>query len=189
MVALSFSAGKHRAATAAVQHELATLSPLDPSRPRPRLPLAAHERRRKVQNPVAEHESTRVVARILGPSAIVVGVAVIARRLDMIDIVDAFAQSPATAFFTGVVSVFAGFALLAFHHRLSTIGAFVITAISALMVVRGGVLLFAPRAVDEMAAWLNETPNAWLTAGAALALAGAWISTLGFSARTPNIAS
>jgi len=138
---------------------------------------------------VAEHESTRVVARILGPSAIVVGVAVIARRLDMIDIVDAFAQSPATAFFTGVVSVFAGFALLAFHHRLSTIGAFVITAISALMVVRGGVLLFAPRAVDEMAAWLNETPNAWLTAGAALALAGAWISTLGFSARTPNIAS
>lgn len=138
---------------------------------------------------MAEHETTRIVARILGPSAVVVGVAVIARRLDMVDIVDAFAQSPATAFFTGVVSVFAGFALLAFHNRVSTPGAFVITLLSALIVVRGAVLLFAPRVVDETAALLNETPNAWIAAGAGLALLGAWISTLGYSAKPPNIAS
>ncbi len=138
---------------------------------------------------MAEHESTRIVARILGPSAIVVGVAVIARRLDMVDIVDAFAQTPATAFFTGVVSVFAGFALLAFHNRVSSLGAFAITLISIMVVVRGGVLLFAPRLVDNAAALFNETPNAWTIAGAGMALFGAWISTLGFSARPPKIGS
>lgn len=138
---------------------------------------------------MAEHESTRLVARILGPSAVVVGVAVIARRLDMIDIVDAFAQSPATAFFTGIVSVFAGFGLLAFHNRISTIAAFAMTALSLLIVVRGGVLLFAPRMVDNAAAWFNETPNAWTVAGAGVALIGAWISTVGFSTKTPKIGS
>jgi vacuolar-type H+-ATPase subunit I/STV1 len=138
---------------------------------------------------MAEHESTRIVARILGPSAIVVGVAVIARRLDMVDIVDAFAQSPATSFFTGVVSVFAGFALLAFHHRIANVASAAITLLSALIVVRGGVLLFAPKLIDETAAYLNETPNSWTAVGAALALLGAWLTTIGFSAKPPNIAS
>ena len=138
---------------------------------------------------MAEHESTRIVARILGPGAIVVGIAVIARRLDMVDIVDAFAQSPATAFFAGVVSVFAGFALLSFHNRISTLGAFIITMLNALVVVRGGVLLFAPKLIDRAAVFFNETPNAWTIAGAAAALLGAWISTIGFSAKPPNIAS
>lgn len=138
---------------------------------------------------MAEHESTRTVARILGPSAVVVGVAVIARRLDMIDIVDAFAQSPATAFFTGIVSVFAGFALLAFHGRVSTIGAFAITLVSVMIVVRGGVLLFAPRLVDRAADLFNATPNAWTIAGAGVALFGAWICTIGFSAGPPKIGS
>jgi hypothetical protein len=138
---------------------------------------------------MAEAESTRIVARILGPSAVVVGVAVIARRLDMVDIVDAFAQSPATSFFTGIVSVVAGFALLAFHSRVSTVAAFVITVLSALIVVRGAVLLFAPRAIDTMAALMNETPHAWTGAGAAAALLGAWLTTVGISARPPNIAS
>lgn len=138
---------------------------------------------------MAEAESTRVVARILGPSAIVIGVAVIARRLDMVDIVDAFAQSPATSFFTGIVSVIAGFGLLSYHHRVSTFASFVVTLLSALVVVRGAVLLFAPRAIDEMATFFNETPNAWTIAGAAAALLGAWLTTKGFNAKPPNIAS
>lgn len=138
---------------------------------------------------MAEHESTRVVARILGPSAAVVGVAVIARRLDMVDIVDAFAQSPATSFFTGIVSVVAGFALLAFHHRISSIASAAITALSVLIVVRGAVLLFAPKLIDQTAALMNDTTNAWTIAGAAAALLGAWITTIGFSAKPPNIAS
>ncbi|KAF0170461.1 MAG: hypothetical protein IV086_12015 [Hyphomonadaceae bacterium] len=138
---------------------------------------------------MAEAESTRVVARILGPSAIVIGVAVIARRLDMVDIVDAFMTSPATAFFTGIVSVFAGFALLSYHNRVSTLGAFVITVLNALIVVRGAVLLFAPRVIDRTADFLNETPNAWTISGAVIALLGAWISTIGFSAKPPRIAS
>lgn len=138
---------------------------------------------------MAEAESTRIVARILGPSAVVIGVAVIARRLDMVDIVDGFMTSPATAFFTGIVSVVAGFALLSFHHRVSTMGSFVITALNALIVTRGAVLLFAPRLIDRTADFFNETPNAWTFAGAAAALLGAWISTIGFSAKPPRIAS
>jgi hypothetical protein len=143
----------------------------------------------KGEETMAEAESTRIVARILGPSAIVIGVAVIARRLDMVDIVDAFAQSPATSFFTGIVSVVAGFGLLAFHSRISTPGAFVITLLSWLIVVRGGVLLFAPKLIDNAAVFFNETPNAWTIAGAGAALLGAWISTIGFSAKPPQIAS
>jgi len=138
---------------------------------------------------MAEHETTRMAARILGPSAVVVGVAVIARRLDMVDIVDAFAQSPATAFFTGLVSVFAGFAMLAFHSRLSSPAAFVITLLNVLMVVRGAVLLFAPKLIDRTAALMNETPNAWVIAGSGVALLGAWLSTIGFSTKPPHIAS
>lgn len=138
---------------------------------------------------MAEHESTRVVARILGPSAVLVGVAVIVRRLDMVDIVDAFSQSPATEFFTGVVSAIFGFALLSFHSRVSTPGAFTVTLLSLLVVVRGAVLLFAPTLMERAAAFFNETPNAWTVAGAGAALLGAWVSTIGFSAKPPNIAS
>ena len=36
---------------------------------------------------------------------------------------------------------------------------------------------------------LPRDPNAWTAAGAAAALLGAWISTIGFSARPPKIAS
>lgn len=138
---------------------------------------------------MAEHESTRIVARILGPSAVLVGIAVIVRRLDMVDIVDAFTQSPATEFFTGIVSAIFGFALLSFHNRVSSPGAFVVTLLSFLIVVRGAVLLFAPTLMEHAAAFFNETPNAWTIAGAAAALLGAWLSTIGFSAKPPNIAS
>ncbi len=136
-----------------------------------------------------EADSTRTLARIVGPTLIAGGLAVLVRRGELPAILESFAQDAAIGFLVGVVGLVAGLCLLAFHSRVSSLAAFTLTLLGWLMVARGLGLLFAPSWVMVAAHWFVETPHAFDITGVVVALFGAWLSTVGFSARPPALAS
>lgn len=138
---------------------------------------------------MAEADTTRTLARIVGPTLIAGGLAVLVRRGELPVILEAFTQDAAIGFMAGFVGTVAGLCLLAFHSRISTLAAFTLTVLGWLMLARGLGLLFAPSWVSGAAGWLVETPHAFDAVGAVVALVGAWLSTVGFSARPPTLSS
>lgn len=136
-----------------------------------------------------EADITRAVARVVGPTLIASGLFVLLRRSDLPDLIDAFVRDQVLGMIAGFVSLVAGLSLLAVHSRISTLAALAITLIGFVMVVRGVALLYAPELVTPAAEWVARTPNALEGAGVVVALFGAWISTVGFSARPPTLAS
>lgn len=133
---------------------------------------------------MAEADTTRTLARVVGPTLIAGGLAVLVRRGELPSILEAFAQDAAIGFMAGLVGTVAGLTLLTVHSRISTLAALTMTLLGWLMVLRGLGLLFAPSWVTGTAGWLMETPYAFDALGAGVALMGAWLSTVGFSART-----
>jgi hypothetical protein len=136
-----------------------------------------------------EAESTRAAARVVGPALIAAGLFALVRRNDLAAVVDAFVHDDALATIAGFTSLVAGLVLLAFHSRISTPAAFAITLVGFAMLLRGGTLLFAPWVVPPAAEWLLDIARVADVAGIATALFGAWISTVGFSARPPSLSS
>ena len=136
-----------------------------------------------------EADSTRTLARIVGPTLIAGGLAVLVRRGELPVILTAFAEDAAIGFLAGLVSLVAGLCLLSFHSRISSLAALALTLIGWLMVARGLALLLAPSFVMVAAHWFVETPHAFDIVGVVVALFGAWLSTVGFSARPPALAS
>ena len=136
-----------------------------------------------------EAENTRAVARVVGPALIAAGLFVLVRRREMPELVHAFVRDDALGMISGFVSFVAGLVLLAVHSRISTLAAFTLTTLGVLMAMRGLVLLFAPQTLPPAAAWFVATPHAFDSVGVVLALLGAWIATVGFSARPPSLSS
>jgi hypothetical protein len=136
-----------------------------------------------------EAESTRAVARVVGPTLIAAGLFVLVRRRELPDLVHAFVRDDLAGMIAGFVGFIAGLVLLAVHSRISSLAALALTLTGWLLVVRGLVLLFAPQLLPAAADWFVARPLAFDVMGVAIALAGAWLSTVGFSARPPPIAS
>lgn len=136
-----------------------------------------------------EAESTRRLARIVGPTLIAVGLAILVRRGELTSILDSFAQDAAIGMLAGIVGFVAGLVLLAYHSRISTLAALAMTLLGWAMLARGLGLMFAPSWVMVAARWFIETPHAFDVTGALVALFGAWLSTVGFSARPLPLSS
>lgn len=136
-----------------------------------------------------EADSTRAVARVVGPVLVAAGLFMLVRRDDLPAIVDTFVHDDALAAIAGFTSLVAGLVLLSVHSRISTFAALALTLTGWLMVARGAALIFAPWIVPPAAQWLIG--ERWPTdaAGVAVALFGAWICTVGFSARPPPLSS
>jgi hypothetical protein len=136
-----------------------------------------------------EAESTRTLSRVVGPTLVALGLLLLVRRGELTAILADFAQDAALGVVMGLVGFVAGLVMLAYHSRISSLAALVLTLLGWLMMLRGLMLLFAPSMVVTAASWFTDTPHALDATGAAIALIGAWISTVGFSGRPPPIAS
>ena len=136
-----------------------------------------------------EAESTRVLARIVGPTLVAAGLAVLVRRGELSVVLESFAQDAAIGMLAGLMGLVAGLGLLSFHSRISTLPALTLTLFGWAMLARGLGLLFAPSWVMVAAHWFVETPHAFDITGVIVALFGAWLSTIGFSARPPPLGS
>ena len=136
-----------------------------------------------------EADSTRTLARIVGPTLVAGGLAVLVRRGELAGILDSFAQDAAIGMITGLIGFVVGLVLLTYHGRISTPAALAMTLLGWLMLARGLALLFAPSWVMVAAHWFVETPHAFDITGVIVALFGAWLSTVGFSARPLPLSS
>lgn len=129
--------------------------------------------------------STIIIARILGPLLLIIGLALVVRPSILAGIVDAFAADSSTPLIWGIFALTFGLTILAFHWRWRGVLEIVITVIGCASVVRGVVLLFVPmEAIGVARTVLSAAPVAVIVIGALTALLGAWLSFEGFRAKT-----
>jgi len=128
--------------------------------------------------------ATRFCARVVGPLMLIVGAVVLARFTDMALLITAILQDGALTFITGIFTLICGLVLLAAHHHWNSAPAIAISLLGVLTIVRGITLLFAPSLLTGLAhAFLNLGPGA-LIAGAIALLLGAWLTFVGWFAKT-----
>jgi|SRR5690606_20703907 len=128
--------------------------------------------------------ATRFCARVVGPLMLIVGAVVLARFNDMALLITAILQDGALTFITGIFTLICGLVLLAAHHHWSSAPAIAISLLGVLTIVRGITLLFAPSLLTGLVhTFLNLGPGA-LIAGAIALLLGAWLTFVGWFAKT-----
>ncbi len=132
----------------------------------------------------AQAATTRFCARVVGPLMVIVGAVVIARAGDLVMLIPAILQDGPLTFITGVFTLICGLVLIAAHHHWNSAPAIAISLIAVLTIIRGVVLLFAPSVVTGLAhQLLNLGPGAFI-AGVIALLVGAWLSFVGWFAKT-----
>ena len=128
--------------------------------------------------------STVIIARILGPLLLIVGLALAVRPSILAGIVDAFAADSSTPLIWGLFALTFGLTILAFHWRWRGAVEIVITLIGCLSIVRGVVLLFIPmQAIGVARTVLTAAPPAVIAIAVVAALIGAWLTFEGFRAK------
>ncbi len=129
-------------------------------------------------------EITHFCARAVGPIMLVIGAVVLARFSDMALLIPAILQDGPLAFITGVFTLICGITLFAAHHHWNGAAAFAVSLIAVLTIIRGVMLLFVPSFLMGLAHQaLNLGPGA-LLAGAIALLVGAWLTFVGWFAKS-----
>lgn len=129
--------------------------------------------------------ATLIIARILGPLLLIIGIAIAVRPSTMVGVLEAFAADASTPLIWAVFALTFGLVILAFHWRWRGLVESVITLIACLSVVRGIVLLFMPETAIGLArTLLSAAPYAVLAIGVVSALIGAWLLLESFRNRT-----
>lgn len=139
----------------------------------------------------APAQSTLILARVIGPLLVAMGLAVVIRPSAFIGVVDVFAADAVTPLTWGFLALLLGLIVLAFHRRWNTWLEIAITVIGVISVVRGLILLAIPtQAIAVARDLLGTAPVAVILAAALAALLGAWLAYAGygenFSARNPS---
>lgn len=129
------------------------------------------------------HANTRIAARIVGPLLLIIGAVIIARFADMGLLIPAIVQDGPLVFVTGVFTLICGLTLFAFHHQWKGAAAFVISLLAVLTIVRGIILMFAPRLVANLATSFFYLMPGALIAGIIPLLLGAWLTFVGWFAK------
>lgn len=131
---------------------------------------------------MADRERTRTLARVIGPSMVIVAITVAVRApgQGMADILASFFADPGLVWVTGSLLVVSGVALIALHQDWSSAEAALISALGWLVTLRGTVLLVAPQWLARVAdAAMGARPVVQIGFGV-VALAGLWLSYVGW---------
>lgn len=128
--------------------------------------------------------TTRFCARVVGPLLVIVGAVVLARFNDMTLLIPGILGDGPLTFITGVFTLICGLVLIAAHHHWSSAPAIAISLLAVLTIVRGITLLFAPSFLTGLVhTFLNLGPGA-LVAGAIALILGAWLTFVGWFAKS-----
>lgn len=125
-------------------------------------------------------DSTRFIARVLGPFIVVVGASVALGAPDMAAFAQAFFQDSVLVFVTGAFTLALGLIILAAHLKWNGLAAIIISVFGIVTTLRGALLLLAPDAVSALTANLVHMPDiAYIPSGIA-ALIGLYLSFVGW---------
>lgn len=134
-------------------------------------------------------DRTRLLARIFGPYLVVVAAMLIMRRDQLATIFPAFMRDEPLTMATGAFTLMAGLAILAVHHRWRGASAIAVSLIGVAAAGKGAWLLIAP-GVGAGLVEIAARPPVILPMAALAALAGLWLSAVGWRARSwPDPAS
>jgi hypothetical protein len=132
-------------------------------------------------------QSTLILARIIGPLLLAMGLAVVIRPSVFIGVVDSFAADAVTPLMWGFVALLLGLIILAFHRLWNTWTEIAITVVGVISVVRGLILLFIPtQAVAVARDLLGTAPFVVMLAAVLAALLGGWLAYVGYGDEFPR---
>ncbi len=125
-------------------------------------------------------ESTRLIARILGPFLVVAGAAAVLRRDDLLGLIESFQADPALTFVTGMLLLLAGLALMAVHQTWRTPAEIALSLTIWLLTLRGAFLLFAPAVLFDLADNVMAQTPLVVASGLAAVGVGVWLTLVGY---------
>jgi len=128
--------------------------------------------------------ATRIAARIIGPYFLIMGATLIVRAGVMPLLLPAFMQDGPLVLAAGAFTTIAGLTLLAFHHSFSGLPAIVISLSAIAATLKGALLMIAPELGAPLTAAVVRATPLLLVLAIAMALAGAWLSFVGWSQRS-----
>jgi hypothetical protein len=131
--------------------------------------------------------STVILARVIGPLMVAMGLAVAIRPSVFVGVVDAFAADAVTPLTWGFLALLLGLIVLAFHRTWNTWLETAITVIGVISLVRGLILLFIPtQAIAVARDLLGAAPALVILIGVISILLGAWIAYGGYADELPD---
>ena len=128
--------------------------------------------------------ATRFCARAIGLIFLIIGAVVVVRYDALVRMMPAILDDEALAFVIGIFTLIVGVILFAAHHHWSSAAAVAVSLIGLLTMLRGLLLMLAPRLVGDLAdQMLAFAGFAWIAGGVAILL-GLWLSWAGWFAKS-----
>jgi hypothetical protein len=132
-------------------------------------------------------QSTVILARIIGPLMLAMGLAVFLRPSVFVGVVDAFAADAVTPLTWGFLALLLGLIVVAFHRTWNTWLESAITVIGVISLVRGLILLFIPtQAIAAARDLLGTAPWFIMVVGLFSIALGAWLAYNGYADEIPK---
>lgn len=128
--------------------------------------------------------STRTMARVIGPSMLIMGAAVVLRADTMPLLIGGLMQDGSLMLITAAFVLILGAVMITAHNVWTTPAAIVITLLGWITFVRGAVILLLPNVVTTIAPYVIHTPAAIPVIGAVTAALGAWLAFVGWFSKS-----
>ena len=127
-------------------------------------------------------DSTFVIARIMGPVLVLVGVALISHPSIMLGALGDFMTTSGLMVLGGIVATVLGLTIVTLHRRWNGFTAALVSIAGWLAVLKGAILLVAPGYAHEAGSFVLTHANIIPIAGCAIALLGLWFTYAGYVA-------
>jgi hypothetical protein len=132
----------------------------------------------------AQSAATRFCARVMGPFLIIVGLMIFSRYETFPMLMPTMMQDAPLVMITGIWTLVVGLIMYTAHHHLGSPAATTLTLLALILVVRGTMLMVMPEVLINIAGQVADTQIVLLAITLVLAALGAWLSYVGWFAKT-----
>lgn len=139
-----------------------------------------------MMSPADLHVRTRTLARVAGPYYLVMAGVLGLRHADMALLFPAVMRDGGLVLIAGAFTTIVGLVMIAAHHHYTTPAAIFLSLMGWGAALKGAMLMLAPTAGAGMTAAFVGSAPLMLAAAAALFVLGAWLTFVGWLARTPQ---
>lgn len=133
------------------------------------------------------HDTTLVLARIIGPVLVAAGIMLITQPDRMLTALGGYLLNDSLVILSAFVSLILGLCVVTFHPRWDTVSGIFISLIGYGLAVRGVILIFAPQLMHEGAMFITTQRHVFPITGCALALLGVWLTYVGYISGTLRV--
>ncbi|MBY0564362.1 MAG: hypothetical protein K2P58_09260 [Hyphomonadaceae bacterium] len=130
------------------------------------------------------HDSTLVLARVVGPVLIIAGILLITQPDRVITSLGSYLLNDAVLILAAFMSLILGLAIVTYHPRWDTVSGIFISLIGYVLTLRGVVLLLAPQIMHDAVMFVTTQPHVFPIGGCAVALLGVWLAYVGYISGT-----